>query len=551
VGAFDFDFVVVGSGFGGSVMTCRLAEKGYSVCLLERGNEFKYGDFPRDVSNARKFFWDPENNLTGLYEANYFRKSDAYIICGSALGGGSHLYANVLMEMPDDFFKSWPGGITRRTLNPFYAKALDMLEGSPYPINDPQYSDTPKTHAFVEAYKKAYAGGKPDDAPVMPELTHPNLAIRFKGSFPGEQSPNKHGVTQSSCDKCGGCDAGCGIHAKNTLDLNYLAAARKSGAEIRTQAEAVEIAALDGGGYSVAYKNPLAKKGDATTALRAAKVVVSAGSYGSTGLLLKMKKAGKLKNLSDKVGAYWCGNGDLEGSILEVPKDVNIARGPVITTAISYRFPDYPDGFPYGMVIQDAGGPYFLAWFLTGYFMPFPTLRKVREYLKAFWRWLLNALFGMGKPNFSGEIYSILSANSQIDNTMILLGMGRDRHTGRLFLDKKGNVELEWKMRDGSQYHYDHAEAEMKRLAKAMGGKFLVNPLTYLNKVLAVHPLGGCIMADDPSGGVVGTDGQAFGHPGLYVVDASILPTSTGVNPSFTIAATAEMIASQIPNKAR
>ncbi|MFQ5628963.1 MAG: NAD(P)-binding protein, partial [bacterium] len=108
---FDFDAVVIGSGFGGSVMTCRLAEKGYAVCLLERGRRYGYGEFPRHTHEAKNLFWDPDDDLHGLYEFNFFPKSDAYIVCGSGLGGGSLVYANVLMRMHEDFFQTWRGGI--------------------------------------------------------------------------------------------------------------------------------------------------------------------------------------------------------------------------------------------------------------------------------------------------------------------------------------------------------------------------------------------------------------------------------------------------------
>ena len=549
---FDYDFIIVGSGFGGSVMACRMAEKGYSVCLLERGKEYTYGQFPRHVSETEKMFWNPQSNLHGLYEANFFHNSDAYIVCGAALGGGSQLYASVLMRIPEDFFKTWPCKITRQKLDPFYDKALAMLDGAPYPVSEDYYGKTPKTEALVNAFKniKEFPG-----TTTPPQCTHPHLAVRFKGEFPGHQTVNDHGVLQSSCNKCGECDLGCNIRAKNSLDVNYIARARNkkllgdrgTPAAVITNALVYEIVPLEKEGYKVSY-NDLSNKSK-STAITARKVVVSAGSYGSTSLLLKMKKAGKLKHISDQLGLNWCGNGDLEGSILNIPANVAPTVGPVITTSIAYRFPDYQDGFPHGMCIQDGGFPAWTGWFINGIFMPTPSVSKIKRFIKFIGRMLKMLFMKKGRPNITDSVNSLLNDGKPMSNSMMLLGMGRDRLTGRLYLDEDGNVDLEWQMHAGSQYHYDHAQAEMKRLSDSMGGTFLVNPLTYFNKVLAVHPLGGCNMADHASKGVVDGDGQVFGHPGLYVVDGSILPSSTGVNPSLTITAVAEMIADRIPPK--
>ena len=252
-----------------------------------------------------------------------------------------------------------------------------------------------------------------------------------------------------------------------------------------------------------------------------------------------MRANGRLPNISGQLGRQWAGNGDLEGTILHIPKEVHPTLGPVIPTALKYRFQPYPDGFPHGLYIQEGGFPSLIAWYLTGK-APSPSafVNAIKFAIKTVKRFL-----GVDKEiRISDDILSMLDSDDFLRRSMVLLGMGRDRSTGRLFVNESGKVELEWKMKQGSKYHLDHARNEMARLAKAMSGKFLVNPITYFNKVIAVHPLGGCVMADNPEQGVVDTRGEVFGHPGLHVVDASILPSSTGVNPSLTIAAVAEMI---------
>ncbi len=545
---FNSDVVVIGSGFGGSVTALRLAEKGYNVCLLERGRRYGYGEFPRHTREVKNLFWDPEDDLYGLYEANYFRKSDAYIIAGSGLGGGSLVYANVLMRMPEDFFKTWPGGITRQQLEPYYDRVIEMLEASPYPFDsNPYYRNTPKTQAIIDAFNKMPPS---QDAIEPAHYIHPHLAVRFEGAFPGAQSHNKQGVLQSSCTKCGECDIGCNIHAKSTLDLTYIARASNqellgnSGkkATVKTNALAFDIAPVEDG-YKVKYRllNNISQR-DETIFTK--KVVLSAGSYGSTSLLLKMKAKGNLPNLSPQLGYHWCGNGDLEGSIFKIPKDVNPSVGPVITASLAYRFQDYPeDGFPHGLYIQDGGIPAHLAWYLMGGIPSFYILKKRIKFVINF----IKKQLGMDREiRIGDDVLSIIGRRDFICKAMVLLGMGRDRSTGRLFLNDSGQVELEWKMKKGSKYHFNHVRREMKKLAKEMGGRFQDNPLTYFNKVLAVHPLGGCVMAESADNGVVNVKGEAFGHPGLFVVDGSIIPSSTGVNPSLTIAAVAEMISDNL-----
>lgn len=550
---FDYDVIVIGSGFGGSVMTCRLSEKGHKVCLLERGKEYGMYEFPRRMDEVRNdTFWDPEDRKFGFMQFHSYYKSDAFSVAASGLGGGSLIYANVLMRMPADFFKGWPGSITRNTLDPYYDKVIEMMEASPYPYNssNPYYHDTPKTKAMQNA---AATISEASDS-LEPHVFHfPDLAVRFEGDFPGHQSKNKQGVIQSSCNKCGECDVGCNIHAKNTLDLNYLARARNQNllgdkgvaAEIKTESLVQEIIPLDAGGYEVHYCNPrnLAE----VQCITAKKVVLSAGCIGSTTLLLKMKKYDKLNNLSSMLGKRWCGNGDLEGSVFSTKEELLPTKGPVITSAIEYRFKDYEDGFPHGMYIQEAGIPAFLAWYLVGK-LPSPGVISkfmalgIRMLLR-FNNWKIFRFFNK-EINISDDIAKMIDNDDYVRKTMLLLGMGRDRSDGVIKLTKDDQPLIQWRM-NKSKLHYDRVRSEMKKIAKVLGGKFVDNPLTYFNKIIAVHPLGGCVMSDTPEDGVVDTKGEVFGHKGLYVVDASILPTSTGPNPSLTIAAMAEYVADQ------
>lgn len=547
---FDFDAIVIGSGFGGSVMTCRLVEKNYKVCLLERGREWKMNEFPRRIHEIKKdYFWDPQDKNFGLMELRDYTESDLMSVSASGLGGGSLVYANVLLRMPKDYFKGWPGGLTREKLDPYYHRVEKMMEASPYPFEtDPYYKDTPKTQALKEAAERL---AKPQQSEKKPEFILPPLAINFKGSFPGEQTKNIHGAIQSRCTKCGECDIGCNIHAKNTLDLNYLFRARnktlfQNAAEVRTHAEVTKIIPIEDGGYEVTYVNPMNKS--EVTKLTAEKVILSAGSLGSTSLMLKMKKLGFLPKLNDFLGKKWCGNGDLLGIIIDADRNIDSTKGPVITSAIQYRYQDYEDGFPHGMYIEDAGYPIGLGWYMAS---KIPSVTGFLQLIKLAYRYtvtyicrLLRINFGNSEVNIGDDFARTFSRDEFFRKSLTLLGMGRDRSDGEIKLREDNEPVINW-MVEKSQLHYDRLRDQMGEIAKVYNGEFVDNPLTYVDKIIAVHPLGGCPMGDSLQSGFVDSKGEVFGYPGLHVVDASILPTSTGPNPSLTIAAIAEFISDQ------
>lgn len=539
----DFDVVVVGSGFGGSVMSCRLVEKGMKVCLLERGKEYGMYDFPRRIHDVKKsIFWDPKDGKYGHMEFRDYPDHDIMSVTGSGLGGGSLIYANVLLPMPEDFFKGWPYGITRADLDPYYQQVLSMMEASPYPYKkDPYYTDTPKTRTMEEA-----SAGVIDNPAADVKFVLPDLAVWFKGDFPGEQMKNKHGAIQSKCNKCGECDVGCNIKAKNTLDLNYIFKARhdeKNPLEVRCSAELVDLERL-AEGFEVTYQNPETKE---KTVVRAKKVILSCGSIGSSKVMINLKKKGRIPNVSPTLGRNWCGNGDLLGFARKTKKVAEPTNGPTITTGIQYQYKEgYKDGFPHGMIIEDAGLPLGLSWYLAA---KTPSAHSLIEamglglsFVKSWFTRVLGFKSAHAEYNIGDEIADCLENNEGLRHTVGLLGMGRDRSSGVIDTDEEGEPVVQWEIEE-SQLHFDRVTEEMKKISKAAGGDFMGNPLTKLNKIAAVHPLGGCIMAETAEQGVVDRNGEVFGEQGLYVIDGSILPSSVGPNPSLTIAAMAESLA--------
>lgn len=549
---WDYDYIVIGSGFGGSVMTCRLVEKGYKVCLLERGREWKMHEFPRRPHEVRKnMFWDPIDNKFGLMEVRDTPESDVMTITSSGLGGGSLIYANVLYKMPEDFFKGWPGNINRQTLEPYYERVLNVMEAQPYPYDThPYYRNTPKTTLLK---KLAEEMATPPGASEKPSMVFPPIAVRFEGKFPGHQTRNIHGALQSRCNKCGDCDIGCNIHAKNTLDLNYLFRARNlkeaaHKAEVRTHAEVTRIEKKDDH-YVVTYVIPEFPMQE--NKFTAKNVVLSAGSLGSTSLLLKMKRYGHLPLLNKWLGKKWSGNGDFISLIFKSKHNVDGTNGPVITGSIEYKYKDYADGYPHGMFIQEAGFPVGFAWFLSGKVPQFSGLaglatmaaHHVKKYI-----FKVLKIVGHDQINIGDEMAKSIDRAEFTKRCLVLLGMGRDKPDGEIQLRDDDQALIRWKI-DESEEHFTRIRTEMKKLAEMVDGVYVENPLTHLKKVISVHPLGGCPMGDSEQTGFVSTKGEVFGYPGLYVVDGSILPTSTGTNPSLTIAAMAEYIAEQIPEK--
>jgi len=554
----DYDVVVIGSGFGGSVISNRLFHKGYDICLMERGREYGMHEFPRRVKDVKENMFydldDPKDPKLGYIEFRNFKECDVMTITASGLGGGSLIYANVLLEMPPEYFEKWPYGINRETLDPYYDKVLSMMEASPYPFGkDPYYTDTPKSKYFSEVADKMPLA---EDQLGKTEFEFPNLAVRFKGDFPAEQTMNKHGKLQSKCNKCGECDIGCNIHAKNTLDHNYIYAARSKATDnhkfdVKTESLVTDIIPLiNEEGYEVVFEKT-GNKGKSKI-IKAKKVIISCGSIGSSKLLLRMKKYKKLENISSQVGKNWCGNGDLLGLAINNKEEIYPTDGPVITGTLKYKFTDYPDGFNHGMYLQDAGFPSYLTWYFAGKGLHAESIKSLMKFGASFLINKVKRIFRItgddSEINLGETVSRLIDDDKFTRKAFGILGMGRDRNDGVIKLRADDEPVIKWNM-DRSELHYARVRGAMEKVATALGGKFVDNPTTLIDKVVAVHPLGGCIMAESAKEGVVDHKGEVYGHPGLHVVDGSILPTSTGPNPSLTIAAMAEYIADQFDDK--
>lgn len=556
-----YDAIVVGSGFGGSTMAAELAEAGLRVCVLERGRRYPPGSFARSPREMSRNFWDPRSGLYGMFDVWSFQHSEA--IVSSGLGGGSLIYANVLLRKPEEWFseqqpdgtlKPWP--VSRQDLDPHYDAVEQAMGATQYPFGESPYRDTRKTRAFHEAAET-----------LGYDWFLPKLAITFASRpecppVPGEsidQSvPNLHGASRRTCTLCGECDIGCNTGSKNTLDFTYLSRAARAGAVIMDSCEVKTIRPRISHprGYEVEFikYQPDAWDGrkmdlDAVPRqkLTTDRLILSAGTLGSTFLLLRNRE--NFPNLSKCLGSRYSTNGDLlsfavccSGGKGGIPKRIEASRGPVITSSISA-----PVGKHGGFFLQDAGYPMFLDWMAEMADAP-GWLRRVFKFA---WHRIVEWLGGEPNSEVDKQVSALLGTGGLSSSSMPILGMGRDTADGTMMLrrarrSQRELLQVNWSDAGSKEYFKTITKASRK-VAESMGGKFMQNAATeYLHRLVTVHPLGGCPMGNSAEDGVVDSYGEVFYYPGLYVADGAVMPGPVGANPSLTIAALARRFAHRI-----
>ncbi|GII57432.1 hypothetical protein Pth03_58210 [Planotetraspora thailandica] len=547
------DAVIVGSGFGGAVAAYRLAEAGLSVVVLERGRPYPPGSFPRSPSQLGQAFWDPDAGLYGMFDVWSFRDCDSVV--SSGLGGGSLIYANVLLRKEESWFvheEAVPGGgyehwpVSRADLDPHYDVVERMIGATPYPLGRPAYGDTLKTLAMRDAA-----------AELGLDWRLPPLAVSFApapGEEPGLGLPivdpeygSAHGVPRRTCRLCGECNIGCNEGAKNSLDHTYLAAARRSGADLRTLHEVRGIRPRPGGGYDVEYvehmprpegdDSPGAPRWTGPHAISCDRLILAAGTYGTSSLLLKNRT--RFPGLSSMLGSRYSGNGDLLSFLLRATdrtrtRPISASRGPVITSAI--RLADGEEGR--GAYIEDGGYPAFVDYLVEGADMGSELGRAARFVMDR-----LRALM-RHDSNLSAEISGLIGRGELSGSSLPLLGMGRDVPDGSLRL-RDGKLDVVWTAETSGAY-FERVRATMRRIGDVLGAEYADSPSWGRERVMTVHPLGGAPMGRHPGEGVCDPYGEVFGHPGLYIADGAAMPGPVGANPALTIAALSDRMATRI-----
>lgn len=538
----DYDAVVVGSGFGGSVTAYRLAEAGWRVLLLERGKRYPPGSFPRTPRRFAQNFWDPSKGYHGLFDLWTFKGLEAIVSAG--LGGGSLIYANVLLRKDERWFvdeepgggsRPWP--VTRKQLDPHYDEVERMIAPQTYPDVVEPYASTPKTVALAAA--AARRGMR---------WFLPNLAVTFandgESPIPGEpisgSERNLHRMLRYTCRLCGECDVGCNFGSKNTLDFNYLSRFDEVGGTIRDRCEVRDFAPRPEGGYTVRYVEHRPEHEGSPTrtsrlplhAVTTDRLVLAAGTLGTTYLMLRNMR--RFPGLSRRaLGTRFSGNGDLLAFVSRAARPLDPSVGPVITSAV--RIPDALDGgWGRGFYVEDGGYPLLCDWLIEAADVP-GAARRATEFLV---RRFVNSILDRPISNISGEVRQLLGTTRRSSRTLPLLAMGRDTPDGNMRLRGRF-LEVDWTMETSKEY-FDRVRQAMVALARGMGGRLKDNPTWYFRRTVTVHPLGGCPMGRSPREGVVDEYGQVFGYEGLSIADGSIMPGPVGPNPALTIAALAD-----------
>lgn len=503
--------MVVGSGFGGGVTACRLAEAGWKVCVLERGRRFGREDFPERPDQAPGAFWHPKANPRGLFELRLMR--DVAVLGAAGVGGGSLVYANVQLRTPAEVFESgWPMGVSRAALDPYYERVESVLEPRPTPDSPP----LDKLRAIDAAARLASRNN--DRLPI---------AVHF-----GEDRANPFsGAAQGGCTNLARCDLGCPRHAKNTIDLTYLARAEQLGAEVLALHEALRLDPPEqpGGSWTVGCRD--LENGSARD-VSAPVVVLAAGALGSTRLLLKNRR--RLSGLSQALGSRFSGNGDALGAAFDprAPEvaDARMHVGPVMTSRIDLRAERRH-------MVADGALPENFSGLLD--------IVRAADGLSGWRRWLVRLKNAATRIGLSDQVVAPrdvrLAKRPPVTDSFVYLMIGEDAADGRMRLTPLfRRFDIRWSSKASEGLFADMRKTTNELAAAVQGDPFFALDAGPLGKFITVHPLGGCPMADDPAAGVVDKLGRVHRHPGLHVADGSIVPTALGVNPSETIAALAE-----------
>jgi cholesterol oxidase len=521
----EYETVVIGSGYGGSVAAAHLAKSGLSVCILERGPERHSGEYPKNLCEVLfdlqlttpSGHYGRENALFDLRLGR-----DVNVLAGNGLGGTSLINAGVVLEPARH-----PGKLPYGTggLGAYRSKVKKVLD----PQTFPSYLSPPQR---MEAFSAAASQGRARSVP---------MAVRF------EDGPNTAGVFQRACNMCGDCITGCNFAAKGTLLYNYLPMAHEAGAEIYTGIKVRSVVSDHNGKWLVSYV-PLGIRRPARAPemfIRASRVILAAGVLGSTEILLRSRELGL--ELSRRLGEGFSSNGDALGFAYGADKPVGgvgfgrskpakDSVGPTITMMIEPPEPGAP-------VIEDAAVPSALGGAFAAALGVFSAAQQARRNDRwPGWRAVFGpGLFGpyRGKPH----------------RTLTMLAMGKDDGTGRFGL-VEDRLDLRW-IGASAERVFSTEQAIFSELSRALGAEYITDPFDTGfgdSTLITVHPLGGCAMGQDSDRGVVDEFGRVYRgescaekttreaqyHKGLFVLDGSILPGPIGINPLLTISALAQ-----------
>lgn len=516
--AEPWDWVVIGSGFGGSVAGLRLSQKGYRVLMLEKGRRFAKEDFPRSNWNLRRWLWAPRLGFRGIFQVSFFRHLTAFT--GVGVGGGSLVYANTLPTPPPSFFQapSWAHlAAWHDELAPHYATALEMLGATQTPFR------TPTDQALADL---AAEDGRPDAFQAT------RVAVYF--GEPGKEGQEVEdpyfqgaGPRRSGCTSCGACMIGCPVGAKNSLDRNYLHLAEALGMHIEADCEVTAVRSLPEGGYRIEARGG--------RIFHAKRVVFAGGVMGTLPLLLKMRADPKgLPHLSPRLGHRVRTNSEALLGVTTMRRDMDLSKGIAIGSILqtderSHLEPvRYPSGSGFFRLL--------MAPHASGAGLPARLLSGFRRLLQRPWQWL-RAYF---VPNWAERTSIFLYMRTE--DATLRLGLKGNPRRGRL-----GSFHESGPAPTASLPEATDLVDRVAEKLEGVAGSLVTE--TLLGIPSTAHILGGCCLGADAEEGVIDVQHRLFGYPDCLVVDGSTMSANPGVNPSLTITAMAERALSFLPEK--
>jgi cholesterol oxidase len=520
MGKHDYDVLVVGSGFGGSVTALRLTEKGYKVGVLEAGRRYDINTLPKTSWQLRRFLWAPALGMRGIQRITPLK--DIAILSGAGVGGGSLVYANTLYEPLPPFYtdKQW-GHITdwRDELAPFYDQARRMLGVTEVPADTPpdRYMQALAERMGVEdTYHRTPVG-----------VWFGEAGERVEDPYFGGEGPDRVG-----CTNCGSCMVGCKVGAKNTLDRNYLYLAEKNGATVHPDTKVVDLEPMAGGGWHVRTERPGAWVRKRPKTYTAGQVVFSAGVLGTVKLLLRLRDEGRLPDLSDRLGDVVRTNSEaIVGASAKVANP-ELSRGVAITSSI------HPDETTHIEPCRYPPGSNAMGMLSTVLVDGGAGESRQAKFARTVARHPMRFLRSLSVRRWSERSIILLVMQSR-DNSIAL------RRHGKLdvLVTRPGEGEP-------NPTYLPVANEAAREMADLLDGEpWGAWNETILDAPTTAHILGGCVVGDSPEAGVIDPYHRVYGHEGLHVADGSAISANLGVNPSLSITALAERAMSLWPNK--
>ena len=517
----DFDVVVIGSGFGGSVAALRLTEKNYKVAILEAGKRFKDEDFPKTSWRLRKFLFMPRLGLNGIQRIHVL--PDVLVLAGAGVGGGSLVYANTLYKPPASYFedKQWRD-ITNwdQELSPWYDQASRMLGVA----QNPYFSASDK--AMKQVADQMGVGHTFKLAPLGVYFGD-GVGVKSKDPFFGGVGPDRSG-----CLQCGACMTGCRHNAKNTLPKNYLGLAESAGAKVFPENTVTKVEQLADGSWVVTARKSSAWFGKKRK-FTAANVVIAAGTYNTQKLLHKMKTTGVLPKISDYLGKLSRTNSEaLTGSIM--PKGgTDFSKGSAITSSF------FPDDHTHVEPVRYGKGSNFMGLLQT----VMTDGEKIRDRRK---QWLRQVVT---KPSL---LLKILDVRQWSERTVVALIM-QNVDSAISVSSKRGLFGFRLTSKNDSltpnATYIPAANEVARRVAENNGGIAGGHIGDLVNAPFTAHFVGGCVIGESIQTGVIDPYHRVYNYPTLHIVDGASVTANLGVNPSLTITAQAERAFSMWPNK--